>query len=190
MTRLLSEIFNKALRKYALYEHAVYRRLMLLFYYNKRFFSIGQGFNFNCKSWIHGQGTIKAGKDLVLWGKSEIWAGENATILIGDHVYINGGVIISSKVKIEIGNSTLIGHQVLMFDTDFHGIDGSETKQGPIKIGKHVWIAARAIILKGVTIGDNAIVAAGSVVTKNVAENTIVAGNPAKQIGITKTGYT
>jgi acetyltransferase-like isoleucine patch superfamily enzyme len=76
-------------------------------------------------------------------------------------VYINGGVIISSKVKIEIGNSTLIGHQVLMFDTDFHGIDGSETKQGPLKIGKHVWIAARAIILKGVTIGDNAIVAAG-----------------------------
>ncbi len=98
--------------------------------------------------------------------------------------------MISSKVKIEIGDSTIIGHQVLMLDTDFHGIDGHPEKQGPIKIGKHVWIAARAIILKGVTIGDNAIVAAGSVVTKNVAENAIVAGNPAVQIGVTKTGYT
>ena len=103
---------------------------------------------------------------------------------------MSGGAIISSKVKIEIGDSTIIGHQVLMFDTDFHGIDGHETNQEPIIIGKHVWIAARAIILKGVTIGDNAIVAAGSVVTKDVAENTIVAGNPATQIGVTKTGYT
>jgi acetyltransferase-like isoleucine patch superfamily enzyme len=187
---LLSGIFNKALSKYELFEHAVYRRLTILTYYKKRFFSIGEGFDFNCKSWIHGQGKIKAGKNLVLWGKSEIWAAKNATILIGDHVYMSGGVIISSKVKIEIGDSTIIGHQVLMFDTDFHGIDGHKTKQGPIIIGKHVWIAARAIILKGVTIGDNAIVAAGSVVTKNVAENTIVAGNPAKQIGVTKTGYT
>jgi acetyltransferase-like isoleucine patch superfamily enzyme len=187
---VLSGIFNKALSKYELYEHAVYRRLMILFYYRKRFFSLGEGFDFNCKSWIHGQGMKKAGKGLVMWGKSEIWAGKNATISIGDHVYISGEVIISSKVKIEIGASTIIGHQVLMFDTDFHGIDGQEAKQGPIVIGKHVWIAARAIILKGVTIGDNAIIAAGSVVTKNVAENTIVAGNPAIQIGVTKTGYT
>jgi acetyltransferase-like isoleucine patch superfamily enzyme len=163
---------------------------MILLYYKKRFFTLGEGFDFNCKSWIHGQGTKKAGTGLVMWGKSEIWAGRNATISIGDHVYISGGVIISSKVKIEIGDSTIIGHQVLMFDTDFHGIDGQEAKQEPIIIGKHVWIAARAIILKGVTIGDNSIVAAGSVVTKNVAENTIVAGNPAVQIGVTKTGYT
>ena len=136
--RLLSGFLNKVLSKYELYEHAFYRRLMILFYYNKRFFSIGQGFDFNCKSWIHGQGTISAGKGLVLWGKSEIWAGNNATILIGDHVYKSGGAIISSKVKIEIGDSTIIGHQVLMFDTDFHGIDGHETKQAPIIIGKHV----------------------------------------------------
>ena len=51
-------------------------------------------------------------------------------------------------------------------------------------------MAARAIILKGVTIGDNAIIAAVSVVTKNVPENTMVAGNPATQIGVTNTGYT
>jgi maltose O-acetyltransferase len=57
----------------------------------------------------------------------------------------------------------------------------------PVKIGNYVWICARAIILKGVTIGDNAIVGAGALVTKDVPENAIVGGNPAKVIGMRKT---
>jgi acetyltransferase-like isoleucine patch superfamily enzyme len=185
-----SGIFDKALMKFALYEHAFYRRLMLLLYYNRKFSSIGKGFDFKGKSWVHGQGMIQTGKGLILCGKVELWAGENAMIILGDHVLINGGVIISARNRIEVGDFTLIGHQVLMFDSDWHGIDGHEAKEGPVRIGKHVWIGARAIILKGVTIGDNAIIGANSVVTKDIAENTIVAGNPASQIGMTKTGYT
>jgi acetyltransferase-like isoleucine patch superfamily enzyme len=187
---MLSGIFNEALKKYERARHGFYRRVMIRLYYNKKFFSLGKGLDFHGRPRVHGQGKILAGKNLMLNGNAELWAGENATMILGDNVYLNAGVILSSKARIEVGDSTLIGHQTIIFDTDWHGIDGHYAKEAPIRIGKHVWIGTRAIILKGVTIGDNAIVGAGSVVTKNVAENTIVAGNPARQIGITTTGYT
>ena len=170
-------------------KHGFHRRLMINIRYRKRFYQLDNGFEFYGKPRVHGQGKIISGKNLTLNGDVELWAGEKATIVIGSNVYMNGGVIISSRTRIELGDSTLIGHQSIIFDSDWHGIDSQEPKESPVKIGKHVWIGARVLILKGVTVGDNAIIGAGSVVTKDVAENTIVAGNPARQIGVSKTGY-
>jgi len=61
---------------------------------------------------------------------------ENATLILGDNVYINGGIVLSSKIRIEVGDSILIGHKTLIFDTDWRGIDGHEPKAAPILIGK------------------------------------------------------
>lgn len=140
---------------------------------------------------IYGKGKIIVGTNLLMINRSipiELSADTDARIIIGNNVFINNGVVIKAQNKIVIGNNTLVGNQTIIYDTDWHGINGEKTKISPVKIGNHVWIGSRAIILKGVIIGDNCIIGAGSVITKNVPENSIVAGNPAIFIRKTK-GY-
>jgi acetyltransferase-like isoleucine patch superfamily enzyme len=88
--------------------------------------------------------------------------------------------------SISIGEDCAISWDVQFIDSDQHSIDGAGGP-APIIVGNHVWIGQRATILKGVRIGDGAAVAAGSVVTKDVAAGTVVGGVPAKVI---KTGVT
>lgn len=105
-------------------------------------------------------------------------------IKIGKGVFINSCCCFQDQGGIEIGDNALIGHRVV-FATLNHDTDPSNRgilHHKPIKLGKNVWIGSGAIILAGVNIGDGAIIAAGSVVSKDVAPNTIVAGVPAKFI--------
>ena len=81
----------------------------------------------------------------------------------------------------------MLSYDIEIRNTDSHKIYDKNTNKrinegNRINIGNHVWLGMRAIILKGVNIGDNSIVAAGSIVTKDVKANTIISGNPAKQI--------
>ncbi|WP_339921728.1 acyltransferase [uncultured Flavobacterium sp.] len=98
------------------------------------------------------------------------------------------GVTIVCWNKIDIGDYVGLGANVSLWDTDFHGIKNSErvnsslVSTGAIKIGNYAWIGGNSIILKGVTIGDRSVVGAGSVVTKNIPQDEIWAGNPAKFI--------
>jgi len=110
---------------------------------------------------------------------------------IGDDVGLSGCSVSCSKA-ITIGDRVLIGSGVLITDSDAHPIcpvcratPGNRLGVGEadIVIGDDVFIGARAIILKGVHVGRGAVVGAGAVVTRNVAEYTIVAGNPAKTVG-------
>ncbi|HYF67656.1 MAG TPA: acyltransferase [Ohtaekwangia sp.] len=109
-----------------------------------------------------------------------------ATVLIGNNTGISGAAIVSAQ-KIIIGNNVLIGGGTAIWDTDFHPVDPAQrllhlthgAKSAPIVIADNVFIGARAVILKGVTIGKGAIVGAGAVVNKDVPENCYAVGNPA-----------
>ena len=108
--------------------------------------------------------------------------GKNITV--GKNVFINSGCRFQDQGGISIGDGTLIGHNVVLATLN-HGISPDERHDlfpAPIHIGKNVWIGANATVLPGVTIGDNAVIAAGAVVTKDVPANVVVAGVPAKVI--------
>lgn len=118
-------------------------------------------------------------------------------IIIHENVYIGDDCLISCAEHIEIGRYTMIAHGVQIFDNDTHPVEVKhrlqdqqiifkgdnasrpQIKRMPVLIGDYAWIGFNSIIMKGVRIGNNSIVAAGSVVTRDVPENTIVAGNPA-----------
>ena len=103
-------------------------------------------------------------------------------IHIGKHVFINMGCKFQDQGGIFIGDGALIGHNVVLATLN-HAMspyDRGTMNPAPIHIGKNVWIGSNATILPGVTIGDGAIVAAGAVVTRDVPENTIVGGVPAR----------
>jgi len=113
---------------------------------------------------------------------------ENSVIKIGDKTSIEEARITSFEpYKIEIGKDCMFSADIVIMNTDVHKIYDTTTKlktnEGKeISIGNHVWLGIRTIVLKGVNIGDNSIVAAGSIVTKDVKPNTVVSGNPARQV--------
>lgn len=120
-------------------------------------------------------------------------------IKVGQNCFIGENTRIWSGDQIIIGNDVLISHNVNIIDTNTHELDSIERAQGfisltsighpsekgniltaPIFIGDNVWINFNSIILKGVTIGSGSIIAAGSIVTSDIPENSLVAGSPAK----------
>lgn len=105
-------------------------------------------------------------------------------ISLGKDVFINSGCCFQDQGGIVIGDGVLIGHNVVLatLNHDSHPDRRSTLHPSPIVIENHVWIGANATILPGVTIGKGAIIAAGAVVNKDVAANTIVGGVPAKLI--------
>ena len=108
--------------------------------------------------------------------------GKNITI--GRNVFINACCHFQDHGGVTLGDGCLIGHNVV-FATLNHGTapeDRGAMYPAPIRLGKNVWVGSNSTILRGVTVGDNAIIAAGSVVTKDVAANTVVGGVPAKSI--------
>ena len=105
-------------------------------------------------------------------------------IHIEKNVFINSGCRFQDQGGLYIGENSLIGHNVIIatLNHDMDPYHRADLHPKPVHIGKRVWIGSGSIILPGITIGDNSIVGAGSVVTKDVPPDTIVAGNPAKFI--------
>ena len=131
---------------------------------------------------------IYIGDDCVVNNTSIILDNEGSEIRIGNKTSIAKVQIVSLEpYKIEIGEDCMLSYDIEIRNTDSHKIYDKNTNErinegSSINIGNHVWLGMRAVILKGVNIGHNSIVAAGSIVTKDVKANTIVSGNPAKQI--------
>jgi bifunctional N-acetylglucosamine-1-phosphate-uridyltransferase/glucosamine-1-phosphate-acetyltransferase GlmU-like protein len=113
---------------------------------------------------------------------------QDAEIIIGKDSGLSGATICAAK-SIKIGTYVGIGANVCIYDTDFHPIDPYErryedykTKSSPVIIDDYAWIGGNSIILKGVRVGKGSVVGAGSVVTKDVPDFEIHAGNPARFI--------
>ena len=122
--------------------------------------------------------------------ESKIHVHEGALLIIGKHVAMTN-VTLQCYSKITIGDYVNIGANTMIIDTDFHSLDWKDRRDGsditkkknlPITIGDDVFIGAKSIILKGVTIGPKSIVGAGSVVSHNIPEGEVWAGNPARFI--------
>ncbi|MEP0870510.1 acyltransferase [Trichocoleus desertorum AS-A10] len=189
MTRALS-IISKALRKVA-------DRL------DRGAAKASQGVRVHASAKLNiGSLKLKPGCQLTVGDQSQVLAAvifdrENASITIGHRSFVNG-VLISAE-SIDIGNDVLVSWNVTVVDHDSHAIafsqrsqdavnwltfqkDWAPVKIAPVKICDKAWIGFNSIILKGITIGEGAIIGAGSVVTKDVRAWTIVAGNPARVI--------
>jgi acetyltransferase-like isoleucine patch superfamily enzyme len=128
----------------------------------------------------------KFGRDVVIYPGVWICPGRNLTV--GNKVDLAKDVLITTSGGVSIGDRTLIGYRTQIISSN-HSIPPigqpfpiSGDVHLPVVIGKDVWIGANCIITPGVTIGQGAVIAAGSVVTKDVAENSIVGGVPAKII--------
>ena len=124
---------------------------------------------------------------LIVNGGFRINTGFHISVTVGSTLtlgqgYINNNVTIDCFDSITIGNDVAISKGVTIRDSDNHSIDGNKRITAPIVIGDKVWIGLNAVVLKGVNIGAGAIVAAGAVVTKDIPENTLVGGVPAKII--------
>lgn len=110
---------------------------------------------------------------------------ERGSMEFGDHCLISPGVTIASAVSIKIGKNCMIGAETYISDSDWHGIYNRTRPfrcSAPVCLKNNVWLGYRCIIGKGVTIGENSIIGAGSVVTGDIPDNVIAAGNPAKVI--------
>lgn len=120
-----------------------------------------------------------------IYSGAKIYINKGASLKLGGG-YVNHNLNLSCFECIRIGNGVVISENVCMRDSDDHTINGSSRPMTqPIIIGDHVWIGMNVTILKGVRVGNGAIIAAGAVVTKDVPENALVGGVPAKVI---KTG--
>jgi acetyltransferase-like isoleucine patch superfamily enzyme len=143
---------------------------------------------------IFGNLRIELGNNVTLSG-SQVWfaCGDTSSKLlkVDDDSYIGYGCELFSGTEISIGKHVLIANHVLINGYDGHPLDpvrrAAGERPGPegygaIRIGDYAWIGSKATILKNVTIGRGAVVASGAVVTRNVPDLTVVAGNPAREI--------
>jgi acetyltransferase-like isoleucine patch superfamily enzyme len=149
-------------------------------YWGHRNFSIGDNV------YISGIRKIKIGESAYISSNVKLCCEGTGEINIGDNFYCNFNCYLSSKdSSITIGNDCLFGPDVYLVNTNHGFKSGSLIREQseaalPILIGNDVWIGAKSVILANVRIGEGAVIAAGSLVNKDVAAYTIVAGVPAK----------
>lgn len=125
--------------------------------------------------------------DCEVGDRFKIWSSYRQTLVagwgrirIGDDVFINSGSVIFALREVIIEDAVAISNEVYICDSDSHGLAGEDPVEAPVRIGRGSWIGARSMILPGVTIGSRVMVAAGSVVTRDVPDDSLVAGNPAR----------
>ena len=141
---------------------------------------------------------VRLGDHVSCYSGCSFSVGPKGTCIVGDFTLLNGALIMAEE-RIEIGAHCLISWNVGIADSDFHPLDAAQRRidtfalapfykdrpprpplrTAPVKICDNVWIGMHALILKGVTIGENSVVAAGAIVNKDVPANVVVAGNPA-----------
>ena len=145
-----------------------------------------------------GSGQMVLGDNMTLVGSSQfnrvgvnhppqVVVCDNATLRIGNEFKMTGGTIFCAE-EITIGEHVMFGANSKVFDTDFHPIDWRQRRENgpaetaPVHIGDDVWLCTNVTVLKGVTIGARSVIAAGSVVTRDIPADCLAGGTPAKPI--------
>ena len=140
---------------------------------------------------VNGPLHVVNGGEIVIGSRVQILSRFGASLLvsfrggrleIGDGTMLNFGADISATKSVTIGRDCLIGTHVNILDNNFHDLHHRHRRPEPlpVAVGDRVWIGNRVIVLPGVTIGDDAVIGAGSVVTSDVPAGSIAAGNPAR----------
>jgi acetyltransferase-like isoleucine patch superfamily enzyme len=135
--------------------------------------------------WVQSNGRLALGPDV--WLRTE-HAANQLTVFPGGEIVLAAGAFLNgamlhAKRRIEIGERSMLGFGSRVFDADLHDLD-SETRERiePVRIGARCWIGANVHVLRGVTIGDDVVVGAGSVVTRDLPSRVLAAGVPARVI--------
>lgn len=179
-----------------------FRRLFTFIYWSPMFrskcMSVGNSFNYvkleQNFPYFSGNLSINLGSNVTVHSRSSFSAGKvlnNPELIVGNDTYIGPGFSISISKKVVIGNKCHIASNVIIMDNDGHPLDPDKRAKHqtvdkenilPVIIEDNVWIGSNSIILKGVIIHKYSVIAAQSVVSRNVEQYTVVAGNPAKVI--------
>lgn len=157
--------------------------------------SVGKGLWMEKLPDLQGRGRIVLGENVQLSGKPTIAFArhleEIPEFVVGDNTFIAHNTVFGIARSIRIGKRCLIAGGTTIIDNDGHPLDAERRRRHeklhrdeihPVVIGDDVWLGGSVVVLKGVTIGDRAVVASRAVVTKNVEADTVVAGNPARVV--------
>ena len=135
------------------------------------------------KRWLLRLFGARIGRGLVI--KPGVWIKYPWRLVVGDHCWIGQGVWIDNLADVRLGSHVCVSQQVYVCTGSHdHRKPTFDLITRPVEVGSGAWLGARALILGGVSVGANAVLAAGSIVTKDVPAATIVAGNPAREIGV------
>ena len=160
---------------------------LLLPYWYLRSAEKGKMVSVQGKPFIRNKGKIILGDRVRVWSifqQVKLSVRRGGILIVGNNSRLNG-VHIAVKKKVSIGNNVRIAPYVLIMDSDFHDVNNHFSEEGKtdaVIIHDNVWIATKATILKGVTIGEGAVIGACSLVIKDVPPYTVVGGVPAKVI--------
>lgn len=151
-------------------------------------YSCGRGLSVQGRLRVRGPGCVEIGEFVTISNRTDLYTHtRDAKIIIGNGCFLNGARFGCAE-RIEIGDQCILA-DVRIMDTDFHSLYRERHNfEAPVltrvvKIGKNVWIAAQAAVLKGVTIGSNSVIGFGSVVSRDIPADTIAAGNPCVSVG-------
>ena len=156
-------------------------------YYLRRCTKVGRFVRVYGRPFVQNDGVIEIGDNVLIYSTTvrvEFVAAHGGRLEIGDESSVNYGFSAAAHQLVHIGKRCAIGPYVNIIDNNYHNVLDRSRKppSRPVMIGDDVWIAARVMILPGVTIGDHAVISAGAVVTESVPERCVVAGNPAQII--------
>lgn len=164
--------------------------------FRSRCASVGAGFRMERLPYLAGRGRIEIGARAWLSGKSTIEFSnvhhDEPELVLGEGAFVGHGCVFHVGESVRVGDRTMLAGGVMVFDLDGHPLDAERRRAGeptprsgvaPVVIGDDVWIGTGALVLKGVTVGDRAVVAARSVVMGDVPAGAVVAGYPARRVG-------
>jgi acetyltransferase-like isoleucine patch superfamily enzyme len=158
-------------------------RILMARIYLRNCTKIGKWVSVNGRPYIINDGKMILNDEVRVWStieRTKLYTGKNGTLFVGKNSRLNG-VHIDARELVQIGDNVRIAPYTIILDSDFHDIKDhfADGLSKPVIIEDNVWLATRCTILKGVRIGKGSVVAAGSIVTKDVPPNCIVAGIPA-----------